>query len=183
MEKIAAKKKHRTQLSKHRATSDALTGLYNREQLRTFAKHQVEQSLRYDHPLSVILLDVDFLKRINKANGRQVGDQVLAEIARRISELVRTPDIVARYGEEEFGILLPETHRADAEDVANRLCTDIATKPISTERGEISVTVSLGVATLPESGNVTFEEILSRAERALYLAKQEGRNRVIMWAA
>jgi diguanylate cyclase (GGDEF)-like protein len=159
------------------ATTDSLTGLGNRRFLFERLGQEVYRARRYHTPLSLLLFDIDHFKRINDGWGHAVGDHVLREIARETHQSLRKADTAGRYGGEEFIVLLPETDLAEAVALAHRLNREISRKVIKPERGSpILVTVSVGVATLApaESG----EELVQRADQALYRAKQAGRDRV-----
>lgn len=131
--------------------------------------------------VSFLLFDIDHFKRINDAHGHLIGDQILHGIAQVCMNNLRTDDILGRFGGEEFVILLPETKLEDARNIAERLRHLIADTSIETEIGAINTTISIGVALMEKTNSVTIEQLLSRADRAMYLAKQAGRNRVIIW--
>ena len=161
------------------ATIDPLTGAWNRRYLDDTLAKEVERAQRFGHPLSLLMLDVDRFKRINDRLGHQVGDEVLAEIARRISRSIRSQiDTLARFGGEEFTILLPETGHAGARTVANKVLRVVRDAPFDAGEEELDVTVSVGVATYPEHAG-SAGELLRAADRALYRAKREGRDRVV----
>jgi diguanylate cyclase (GGDEF)-like protein len=161
-------------LAELRAASDALTGLPNRRSADETIKRMVAQAVRSARPLGVVLLDLDRFKQINDLHGHDQGDKALAAIARTLTATLRASDFAARYGGEEFLILLPETDRAGATEVAQKLCRAIEATQLSTLG---SITGSLGVACLPEDA-VEPEHLIRKADRALYLAKSRGRNRV-----
>ncbi len=159
------------------ATTDSLTGLANRRWLFEHLEQEVYRAQRYGTALSLILFDIDHFKRINDGWGHAAGDHVLRELARETHQLLRKTDRAGRYGGEEFVVLLPETDLAEAVLLAHRLTQRISSTVITPEHGpSISVTISVGVAALApdESG----EELIQRADQALYRAKQGGRNRV-----
>jgi two-component system, cell cycle response regulator len=160
------------------ATTDALTGILNRRAFMEWAGRELRQALRYEHPFSVILLDVDRFKRINDERGHASGDLVLAGVARIISEAVRSCDVVARWGGEEFVLALPCTALEGASEVAERTRQRIETAVLFDVNNEqVPVTASLGVAQL--LAQETVEQLLDRADRAMYGAKNAGRNRVL----
>jgi diguanylate cyclase (GGDEF)-like protein len=130
-------------------------------------------------PFCCMMLDLDHFKRINDEYGHLIGDQVLQEFAKRCERSVREVDLVGRYGGEEIMILLPETDRETSMQVAERLRTTIVATPIQVFGKEISVTVSIGVATQDEN-TTDLETLIARADQALYIAKHKGRNRVAM---
>ncbi|MBL8247815.1 MAG: diguanylate cyclase [Candidatus Competibacter sp.] len=159
------------------ATTDGLTGLTNRRRLFEHLEQEVYRARRYGTALSLILFDIDHFKRINDNWGHAAGDCVLREIAHEAHRLLRKADTAGRYGGEEFVVLLPETDLAEAMLLAHRLNRQISHMVITPEHSSpISVTVSVGVAEIApdESG----EDLIQRADQALYRAKREGRNRV-----
>lgn len=157
------------------ATTDELTGLYNRRHFFTLAEIEFERAARYSKLLSVIMLDIDHFKFINDTYGHLAGDEVLAHLASITTQSLRKIDIVGRYGGEEFIILLPESGAEDACTAAERLREMIATHDTATRAGIVHITVSLGVTTFSDSGE-TLETMLDRADQALYIAKERGRN-------
>lgn len=162
------------------AITDSLTGLYNRRGLFQIAEREVERSRRYQRPVSVLMVDLDHFKPLNDSYGHVVGDEVLASVAARLYQTVRRIDAVGRYGGEEFMVLLPECKLEFAAGVAERIRQVIESDPISSAVGPISVTVSVGVAS-SETSPLELEELIQRADDALYSAKEAGRNRVRSW--
>ena len=165
------------------AVTDALTGLYNRRYLETQLLQLIEQSADRGKGLSLLTLDIDFFKSVNDTYGHDAGDRVLQEVAGRIRGSVRSVDLACRTGGEEFVVVLPGADLAVAEKVGERIRRAIAAKPFMLGPGShLTVTASLGVSSL---GSVqdTVEDLLKRADRALYRAKREGRNRVVPAAA
>ena len=164
------------------ATTDALTGVYNHGTIVARGQAEFSRVLRHreqqeELALSVLMLDIDHFKKINDSFGHLAGDEVLQEICRRIRPLLRDYDLLGRFGGEEFLVLLPDAHFAEAEGIAERIRRIIAGAPCKHENRTIAVTVSLGVATVkPEDEK--FTRILQRADEGLYRAKQAGRNRV-----
>ncbi len=161
--------------------TDPLTELWNFRYFQLQALREVEAATRYHRPLGLLIVDLDHFKRVNDRHGHPVGDQVLAEVARRIRTSTRLPDIVARYGGEEFVLLLPGTDAAGAVVTAERIRRRVARLPIvagGQDALRISVTCSVGVAAYPVHG-ASVEELLRRADVALYTAKSQGRDRVI----
>ena len=158
--------------------TDYLTGVYNRRGLIELGVHEFSQSRRYHSPLSAILFDIDHFKPINDIHGHEVGDQVLKVIARIARKSVRTADIIGRYGGEEFVILLPRTNLESARLLAERLCQTVGGSPIPTTKGDIKITVSVGVAAVADS-TAGIEDLIRHADDAMYVAKQSGRNRVV----
>ena len=159
------------------AITDSLTGLYNRRFFFAFAENEIERSKRYNKNLSIIMMDIDHFKKVNDSFGHQIGDQVLKEIADICLSILRKVDLMCRYGGEEFAVLLPETEGAEAAHAAERMCTAISSLRLKNEKGDVSVSVSIGVAEL-NSSRGSFEKLLAAADKALYTAKETGRNRV-----
>ncbi|SNZ03101.1 diguanylate cyclase (GGDEF) domain-containing protein [Persephonella hydrogeniphila] len=161
------------------ATYDPLTKLYNRRAVVEYAEKEVERSKRYNHPFSIILLDIDDFKGINDTYGHTVGDIVLKMIGDVIKEETRDIDKVGRYGGEEFIILLPETKLENARKLAERIKNRISETIFDIGDYSISVTISAGISGLGIHGD-TFEEMLKAADLALYQAKRRGKNQVVM---
>lgn len=160
------------------ARVDALTGALNRRYFFDLAEHEFAVARRYHHPLSVILFDVDHFKQINDTQGHQCGDEMLKRVAEAALSQLRETDILARYGGEEFIVLLPESAAEQAAVVAERIRHHVAAHRMETSQGEVAVTISAGVAELlAEEDNL--DRLIHRADRALYAAKQAGRNRVV----
>lgn len=171
------------EILKH-ATLDALTGFYNRRQLEERIKQEVSNAKRQKAPLCGIMTDIDFFKNVNDTYGHAVGDLVLKTIAKVIRSQLREYDIAGRYGGEEFSLLLPFTKIHEAKMVAERLRKTIENKVIDiskinpeSEVKTIKVTLSLGVYEMKENDND--EDLLRKADKALYQAKNTGRNKVI----
>jgi diguanylate cyclase (GGDEF)-like protein/PAS domain S-box-containing protein len=159
------------------AITDSLTGLYNRRFFFAFAENEIERTKRYNKNLSIIMVDIDHFKDVNDRFGHLIGDQVLKEISDICLSILRKVDVMCRYGGEEFVVLLPETEESDAAHAAERMCTAISTSRLKTEKGNVSVTVSIGVTELDKSHGA-LEKLLATADKALYTAKEAGRNRV-----
>ncbi len=160
------------------ATRDSLTGLYNRRSFLDLAGHFVDQAARNDRSISFIMLDIDHFKRVNDDHGHLVGDRVLAEVARRCLHAVRSSDIVCRFGGEEFVIMLPETAEEGALLLCERILDEIKDKPIIVDDAAFKMTASLGLAVSRSPVALGTEEILRRADQAMYEAKRAGRCRV-----
>lgn len=172
--------KQSLQLSLELAITDQLTGLFNR---RYMSRHLTTLMAEATKPVSFMILDVDFFKQINDTYGHDVGDEVLREFATRISANVRGIDLACRFGGEEFVVVMPDTDMSFAYMVAERLRQSIADAPfnVSTLSAQLPVTISVGVAS-SQSGD-TPDQLLKRADQALYRAKRDGRNRVSADAA
>jgi diguanylate cyclase (GGDEF)-like protein len=156
------------------ALTDSLTGLFNHRAFQERIDREIALANQNQQSLSLILLDLDHLKRINDTYGHRAGDTALAHAARMMRKVARTVDFCARYGGEEFVIILPECSRENAVRVAERLRESIALKPVP-KIGQ--VTASVGVATYPTAAK-SKEELIEMADRAMYYAKAAGRNRV-----
>jgi two-component system, cell cycle response regulator len=165
------------------AITDGLTGLHNRRYMETHLKALVEKTGVTGRPLSVLVADIDFFKRINDTYGHDAGDTVLREFAARFRRNTRGIDLACRMGGEEFVIIMPDTEITRAFQVAERLRACIAAEPfhINAET-RIRVTASVGLATVERRGD-TPESLFKRADQALYAAKRDGRNRVVADAA
>ncbi len=161
------------------ATRDPLTGLSNRNYFRNELKKFVSLSARYNRALSVIMLDIDFFKKINDTYGHDVGDNVLKNVSEILMRHVRTHDVAARFGGEEFVMLLPETSLGGAVVVAERIRTAVENVDFNPAGCRHNVTISIGVAEYLGDGT-DVEEVIKKADEALYKAKSSGRNRVCM---
>ena len=159
------------------ATTDGLTGLVNRRTFNAQLVARLREAHRYRRQLSLLLLDVDHFKKVNDSYGHPAGDAVLRGVAAVASRQARETDLVARYGGEEMALVLPETDAAGARAIAERLRAAVAAAEHVTEQGTLRVTASIGIATWP-GGGPSPEDLLESADRALYRAKQGGRNRV-----
>ena len=160
------------------ATTDPLTGAYNRREFARLAQVELERARRYGHPTSAILLDVDHFKKVNDTYGHAAGDDVLVVLAQLLTREVRASDLVARYGGEEFMLFLPETSQEKAWDIAERIRRVVADMPVMVDDQIVRFTVSMGV-TSSENVGQDFESLLREADRLLYQAKQSGRNQVV----
>ncbi|MEH3055378.1 MAG: GGDEF domain-containing protein [Patulibacter minatonensis] len=158
------------------ATTDELTQVHNRRHFFELGDTQFLTAQRYDLPLATLMLDVDHFKRVNDTYGHAAGDDVIRGVAARLHALIRTVDIVGRYGGEEFAFVLPCTGD-DATILAERLRSAVASEPVDTCEGPITVTVSIGVAVY-DHDDAHLSATLGRADLALYEAKRLGRNRV-----
>jgi len=165
-------------LAETRAASDALTGLPNRRSADETLKRMAAHAGRSVSPLAAILLDLDRFKTVNDRYGHEAGDRALALVGHIISSTLRASDFAARFGGEEFLILLPDTPREGAVTVAEKLRSEIASAEVA---GIGAISASLGVAVLPTDA-VEADELLRKADRALYTAKETGRNRVHAFA-
>lgn len=159
------------------AITDELTGLYSVRYFKHRLEKEMKRAYRYKQPLSLLMMDLDYFKVVNDMYGHLTGDMVLKETAARIRKGIRDVDIACRYGGEEFCALLPETDLKGAEILAERLRAAVGDAPVKGNRNNITITISIGVASL--SGGEAKEKFIEAADGALYRAKQEGRNRVV----
>lgn len=170
------------QTMREQANMDPLTGLYNRRFCRDYARKLMAMARRKDTPLGFIMLDLDHFKNINDAFGHEVGDRILKQFARTVTQSMRETNLTARLGGEEFVILLPDTGASACQVVAERIRNAVAhmSMPQVKERQVPPITVSLGIAVYPEHGG-TLEEMLQASDRALYESKRAGRNRTTIY--
>lgn len=169
------------------AGTDPLTGLYNRRHFFEAGEREIQRARRHDQPLSLLIIDADHFKQVNDQFGHQAGDQLLREVTRTIQDTLRTSDILARYGGEEFAIILPQTSRPGALQLAERLRAAVAAIKLDAASGRgsredrnfgvLQVSISIGATQLREDD--TMDTLLDRADNALYQAKHDGRNRVV----
>jgi diguanylate cyclase (GGDEF)-like protein len=160
------------------ATTDGLTGLLNHRTFQGRLDEHVAHAQRYGKRLSLILCDIDHFKSVNDTHGHPVGDLVLKAVARTLAKEARATDLVARYGGEEFAVVMPETDAAGALVIAERIRERVGKLALETEQGRLQVTMSLGVATLPDDGDKK-GALVERADACLYHAKRNGRNRTV----
>ena len=160
------------------ATTDGLTELYNHRYFQDTLRKQIETSKRYNQPFSLIIIDIDYFKKFNDTYGHQAGDAVLKGVAHILKRNTRATDFVCRYGGEEMSIILPYTDQKEAQTNAERICNAVANHIFKLPNNiDCNVTISLGVATYPEDGE-TPQTIIEKADKALYWAKEHGRNQV-----
>jgi diguanylate cyclase (GGDEF)-like protein len=161
------------------AITDGLTGAYNRRYLDDFLNIEVKRCQRYQRPMSILLLDMDYFHGCNEKSGHQAGDRALRDVVQLLNLGVRSVDLVARYGGEEFMVVLPETEAEGALEVAERIRRLVENHrfPCGT------LTASIGIATNPfkENDSPSVEELVGQADKALYRAKEDGRNQVRLW--
>ena len=158
------------------ANIDPLTFIPNRRKIIVELQEEVIRSERYGTPLSISILDIDHFKKVNDTYGHTTGDETLRSVAARLREHIRHPDTIGRYGGEEFLIVLPNSEAKAAVEQASRLCRDIRKTQIEANDHVLFVTVSIGIAQL-RIGQENWEGFLNRADEALYLAKNNGRDR------
>lgn len=159
------------------AIMDSLTGLFNRRRFETILSNEFKKSQRYLHPLTCLMIDIDHFKEINDTFGHQAGDQVLKEAASCIQANIREVDTLARWGGEEFVVLSPNTSKENAMRAAERILNSISVNAFTTI-GSRSLTVSIGIAGIPDSEIDTTEKLIHAADLAMYEAKRKGRNRI-----
>jgi diguanylate cyclase (GGDEF)-like protein len=163
------------------AVRDDLTELFNYRYLQTRVTDEFKRAERYREPLSCVMIDVDYFKRINDRHGHDAGDDALREVAERLRKAVREVDVVARYGGEEFLLVLPSTNFSGALSVAERVWRSIGGENFVLGSASERITVSVGVAVYPSRDIKTRDQLLKAADRALYQAKHEGRDRICVF--
>jgi len=162
----------------HLSATDPLTTAYNRRAFTTYSEQEIARAYRYQRNLSILLLDVDNFKEINDLFGHQRGDDILIEIVRTMSKTVRSTDMIFRFGGDEFVLLLVETDGAEAGKTAERIRAELEEIPVGIHEGvKINVSISVGVTSLEAEDS--HSSMLQRVDRALYQAKDAGKNRVI----
>ena len=161
------------------AMTDGLTGIYNRRHFIKEAQNELNRSVHVKRPLALVLFDIDHFKQINDTYGHAAGDQVLLAFTKICQENIREIDVFARYGGDEFVMLLPETSRAEAFEVAERIRMALVNSQMEFESELISLTISSGISDLNDETD-SFDKLIERADQALYLAKQAGRNVVMI---
>ncbi|MEI6126813.1 MAG: diguanylate cyclase [Pseudomonadota bacterium] len=157
---------------------DGLTNLFNHRYFQERIAEEFSRAARYDFPLTCILMDIDYFKKVNDTYGHQAGDEILRFLAKIVLETIRDVDIAARYGGEEFVLILPHTPLENAFVMAERLRELVESTAFSFNDLTIKITISLGVAGLPHNKPLTHTELIRFADEALYAAKESGRNRV-----
>ena len=159
--------------------TDGLTGVYNHRRFQEGISAELLRSARTGRPCSVLMADVDLFKKVNDTMGHPAGDELLRKLAGVLNSALRQTDLLARYGGEEFAALLPETSKAVAGQVAERMRYAVESELNADTKWPQRITVSIGVATFPDDGKSP-EQVLSAADQALYVAKHQGRNRVVI---
>jgi diguanylate cyclase (GGDEF)-like protein len=160
------------------AQHDSLTGLWNRGAIMTFMEREIARSRRCGSQIGVLMLDIDHFKQINDTYGHTTGDKVLVDVGQRLTSGIRTYDWVGRYGGEEFLVLLSDCNTETVKLCAERIREIVADEPVTASGKPLKVTVSVGAALCPNEDSTTCQEFLQLADKALYRAKQNGRNRV-----
>lgn len=176
LQESAEELRRRAEAASEMSMTDALTGLLNRYGLQRALQRELSEARRYARPLSCLLLDIDFFKSVNDTHGHAAGDAALMQAARVLTESVRGSDVICRYGGEEFLVLAPETDALGAHSLAEKIRLAVSSRLFGDGARAFALTLSAGVAELRpgESGN----DMIARADLALYQAKQRGRDRV-----
>jgi len=162
--------------------TDALTGVHNMRAFAVLAENVVHQAERYSRPFAILMIDSDSLKTVNDRHGHEAGNRLIKLTTRCIQSQVRQSDLVARFGGDEFVVLLPETPCAGAAAVADKILRTIQASPLSVRDTTIPITVSIGVACYPEHGG-SIESIKEKADKAMYASKSAGKNRVTVYGS
>lgn len=163
--------------------TDDLTGILNRRAFLSLSSHTVNLSQRYGRDFSIVMMDSDSLKTVNDAHGHEAGDALLKAMVGHAQQELRRPDLLARYGGDEFVLLLPDTNAEGARLTAERIRERINTTPLTIGDQQVEITASMGVASYPEHGN-DYDQVFEAADTALYASKSGGKNRVTVaqWA-
>ncbi len=178
---IEARKRAEAELQKL-AITDPLTKVYNRRYFDETVENELERSRRHNLNLSVAMVDLDHFKEINDNYGHVTGDIVLQTMAGCFVDNLRKIDVVGRYGGDEFVILMPESNQEQAHKAAERLRKKVITRVRKIQKFDHPVTASMGLFTLSGNTEIAMKDFLDRADQALYVAKEAGRNRVSVWA-
>jgi len=157
--------------------TDDLTGILNRRAFLSLSSHTVNMSQRYGRDFSIIMMDSDSLKTVNDAFGHDAGDELLKAMVGHAKQELRRPDLIARYGGDEFVLLLPDTNADGARQTAERIRERIAASPLEVGVKPLTITASMGVATYPDNGT-SYEQVFEAADTALYASKAKGKNQV-----
>ena len=161
----------------HRLTIiDGLTGIPNKRHFQEFLEREVARALRHQRPLALVLFDIDHFKRVNDVHGHLAGDRVLCGVAALAAPEVRHEELVARWGGEEFAVVLPETDLAGATEFGERIRALVEKSAFEYDGESLNVTISVGATALHDGDSI--ETLLARADTVMYRAKHEGRNRV-----
>ena len=178
-EEIAQRRQAQEELQRL-AVTDSLTGVFNRRQFFVLGEQIFQEALRYNYDLAALMIDADFFKLVNDQHGHAVGDQVLQALAEHLQSHLRAADVLGRYGGEEFAILMPHTKIEEAIQAAERLRQHVGESTIETSAGPLQLTLSIGVAGFNPKKHATVDVLVDSADRAMYAAKQAGRNQVCM---
>ena len=172
--------KHNIEVLQKEVGQDSMTHFYNHERFRELLKHEIGRAERYKIELSVIMCDIDNFKAINDSFGHLAGDGVIKTVANCLREQLRESDLIARYGGEEFSIILPHTTPERAYDIAERCREKIAALKIKYQKQRFTLTMSFGVASFQEGERTSADELMRRADKALYKAKSKGKNQSVL---
>ena len=159
-----------------KALFDPLTGCFNKKEIEFLVEKFLKSYLRYNTPFSILMLDIDFFKKVNDTYGHLAGDYVLKEVSKTIKEEIRDTDVCGRFGGEEFLVLLPNTKMSGALKLAKRIRKAIGNKEFIFDNQQINVTISIGITSASKTDSVF--SLIERADNGLYDAKKNGRNRV-----
>ena len=157
--------------------TDGMTGLWNRRHFDLRMESELSRAIRFSEPFAVVFTELDQMKAVNDTHGHQAGDTVLIELARRLTEATREVDVVARWGGDEFTLLLPNTGIGGAIRLGEKVRSAVADEPFQVEGAALHITISVGVAAYPEHGS-SGKDLVAAADAAMYRAKAGGRNRV-----
>ena len=160
---------------KIKATTDGLTGLYNRKFFNEQLKSTINEALIHSYEVSLIMIDIDDFKKFNDTFGHQAGDEILATVSNVISNCIRTNDFAARFGGEEFVVILEKANKQVAVQIAERIRSSIEKLPMGYAKSK--VTVSIGISTLPDRGK-DMDSLIKDADESLYYSKRNGKNQV-----
>ena len=169
--------KERTRAIEILSKTDALTGLWNRRYLEEMLEMEFKRARRHDHDISIMVIDLDYFKRVNDTYGHMAGDEVLRAISNRIADCLRETDFIGRYGGEELVVILPVTEQDIAKEIANKILLKISEKPVMFESKDINITASIGMSHLRVEHHDHLM-VFAEADEALYTAKENGRNRI-----
>ena len=169
----------RTEQLRELASREPLTGLYNRRYFNEMLEHRFSEAMRYENELSCIMLDLDDFKKVNDRFGHQAGDKLLVLTAETITRQLRTADVAARFGGDEFIVLLPQTDSDRAQILSERIAEQLL-EQVRTRLAGVSITVSIGIASLPSPEITSAEGLIRAADNALYDAKAAGKNRIVV---
>jgi len=163
------------------ATTDGMTNLFNRRHFLEIAQKEFTRQQRHKTKSALLMMDIDFFKKVNDNYGHAMGDEAIKSVARLLDSDLREYDLVGRIGGEEFAMMLVDCNIETASEIAHRLCNEVSKKDIIYSGVSIKITISIGISQL-DAGDADVEQTLNRADKALYIAKESGRNRVIIYS-
>ncbi len=158
---------------------DELTGIFNQRYFREALEREISGAERYGHGLALCMIDLDYFKRVNDTHGHLCGDRVLQEFGQLLDESIRKYDVGCRYGGEEFAVILPDTSLAKAVALCERFRERVMNHEFTYADLTLHITISVGVTARPASGEITGKQLVDLADKALYQAKSQGRDRVV----